>query len=180
MHGKHGELLSTEKPPADTPFTTIYVTQPNILKQKKDVIVVIQEQTQDKGIWAYRLLMRLPDGGVEVGSAVGLVKKLQKLPFDGVPDKLDAPAKNSFDSGATKVEDASSTPGVIILNPGQLLYSSIFHECMSLKTWQARPKDLAFGPPYKINEVSDYSSHVVDTILTSRRSTILSRVTGTS
>lgn len=43
-------------------------------------------------------------------------------------------------------------PGVIILNPGQLLYSPKLNECMTQATWMARPKFSGIGSNYKVVE----------------------------
>ena len=58
----------------------ILATKLEELKGKRDVVVVIGEPTEDLGIWAWRHLMT--DGGIEGGSAVGLVKKLAVLGMD--------------------------------------------------------------------------------------------------
>jgi hypothetical protein len=64
-----------EKPKAK--HLPILVTEPEELRKKRDVIVVIGEPSEDVGIWAWRHL--LTNGGIEGGSAVGLVKKLAVL-----------------------------------------------------------------------------------------------------
>ena len=55
----------------------ILMTAPEELKKKQDVIVVIGEPSEDLGVWAWRHL--LGNGGIEGGSAIGLVKKLAAL-----------------------------------------------------------------------------------------------------
>ena len=44
-----------------------------------------------------------------------------------------------------------SMPGIIILNPGQLLYSPNENKCMTLPTWNARKRPSAISKPYAIN-----------------------------
>ena len=71
--GKDGKDISMTKP--NGPHLRIFVTDLEVLKQKKDVVVVVGEHNQDVGIWACRSLMR--EGGIDGGSVVGLVKKLE-------------------------------------------------------------------------------------------------------
>lgn len=58
----------------------ILISEPENLRKKRDVIVVIGEPSENIGIWAWRHL--LTSGGIEGGSAVGLVKKLIALGMD--------------------------------------------------------------------------------------------------
>lgn len=98
---------------------------------------------QDLGIWAYRILSR--EGGIDQGSAVGLVKKLQTWevsqhipPGDGVP---------------LTYSQSDKTPGVIVLNPGQLLYSPELNKSTSQATWLARPRETALADSIRINNL---------------------------
>jgi hypothetical protein len=59
---------------------SILATKLEELKGKRDVVVVIGEPSEDVGIWAWRHMMT--EGGIEGGSAVGLVKKLAVLGMD--------------------------------------------------------------------------------------------------
>ena len=79
LTGEDGKSVEEVKPVGK--HLPILVTEPVALKQKKDVIIVIGEQVQDLGIWAWRSLMK--EGGIDDGSAVGLVKKLQDMRLDG-------------------------------------------------------------------------------------------------
>ncbi len=49
----------------------VVTTDPETLKKKNDVIVVVGEPNQDMGIWAYRLLMR--EGGIDGGKSSHLL-----------------------------------------------------------------------------------------------------------
>jgi hypothetical protein len=43
-------------------------------------------------------------------------------------------------------------PGIIILNPGQLIHSNQYGECMTWLTWKARIRDNALVPPHRVHE----------------------------
>ena len=59
-------------------------------------------------------------------------------------------SKERMDSVVTLNKD--DIPGVIILNPGQLLYSHELNKVMSLNSWYARAKCSAVGGTYVIND----------------------------
>ncbi|KAK4495513.1 hypothetical protein PRZ48_013845 [Zasmidium cellare] len=112
---------------------TLLATQLGKLSMKKDVIVVVGEaggggSGQDAGVWAYRSLMR--EGGLQKGSAVGLAEMLRKMGKEG------------------GVEEA----GMVILNPGQLLYSHEENKAMSQTTWMARAKKTSLSAGYEVDE----------------------------
>lgn len=85
--------------------------------------------------------------GLDGGSAVGLVKAtLPPLPvcegYGEIPlDRL------SLHGG-----DTSTDPGVIVFNPGELLYSHELNTSMSQTAWLARSKKNALAPNIEINE----------------------------
>lgn len=56
----NGQAFREVKP--EGPHVIILTTQLDELKDKKDVIVVVNEHKQDLGVWAYRTLMR--EGGM--------------------------------------------------------------------------------------------------------------------
>ncbi|KAK5112418.1 hypothetical protein LTR85_011527 [Meristemomyces frigidus] len=144
------------------PHTQILTTELEVLKNKRDVIVVVNEHMQDLGVWAYRLLMR--DAGIDVGSAVGLVKKLQIWgsstaaedsvacvePVEKAVEKLKL---DGTEAEATTDRKENDTPGLIILNPGQLIYSHQLNESMAQPTWMARPKKTAIDDHIRIDPV---------------------------
>ncbi|KAK1055587.1 hypothetical protein LTR74_015552 [Friedmanniomyces endolithicus] len=153
----YGQKFTEVKP--GVPYVPILATDLAVLKGKKDVIVIVNEHKQDLGIWAYRLL--LWQAGIEGGSAVGMVKKLKAWQSmsaidssvsieaaEQVMKKLKLHGINEENTNAS-----ANTPGVIILNPGQLLYSHKEHRGMSQDTWLARPKTWAMGESIDIDEV---------------------------
>jgi len=146
----------------DSPHVTILTTELGALSAKRDVIVVIGESMQDLGVWAYRILMR--EGGVQQGSAVGLANKLRawgsggsaKGPVtgeDGVEEAMKDLRINSNNARATASPRQDAVPGLIILNPGQLLYSPSLNECMSQAAWLGRPRKDALSDPFRIDPV---------------------------
>ena len=112
------------------------------------------------------------EGGINEGSGVGLLKALHVLGLQAVTkDSLatvdtirEVVAENAnrdvMQSGTTSksarhdsvMTDASKTPGVVILNPGQRLYSHELNDCMTQVTWYARRKpSSAIDDPYHID-----------------------------
>lgn len=143
------------------PHTSILATGLEELGGKRDVVVVVGECMQDLGVWAYRILMR--EGGVEGGSAAGLVKKIRCCWGQGgregdVASAEEAVQKLKLDGHAEtdgqKIDDEENdTPGLILLNPGQLLYSHALNRPLSQPTWLARPKPTALDDPIRIDPV---------------------------
>ncbi|KAK5107751.1 hypothetical protein LTR62_000727 [Meristemomyces frigidus] len=150
----------------DGPHITVLASTLITLKQKQDVVVVVNELKQDLGVFAYRLLAR--EGGLDEGSVVGLVKKLRHMVADdGITPIIEMPemllegasyrkptplhkAIEALRLGGTI--DKRSTPGFLFLNPGELLYSHEQNRNMSQAAWLARPRDNALTPAHEIND----------------------------
>ncbi|KAK3111586.1 hypothetical protein LTR53_013004 [Teratosphaeriaceae sp. CCFEE 6253] len=153
----HKEGFGEAKP--DGPHVTILATELEALMGKKDVIVVVNEHMQDLGVWAYRMLMREP--GIDGGSVVGMVKKLQAWGSERVVSEsmadLEAMEQSTRKLKPGGVADEASTshetPGVIVLNPGELLYSHSLNRNMSQAAWLARPKESAISEAFKIDQL---------------------------
>ncbi|KAK8234319.1 hypothetical protein HDK77DRAFT_310459 [Phyllosticta capitalensis] len=67
--------MSPDKP-KDVAATPILVTNQQDLKKRKRIIVVINDDFQDLGLWAYRIASK--EGGVESGSVVSLARAMQQ------------------------------------------------------------------------------------------------------
>ncbi|KAK8156011.1 hypothetical protein IWX90DRAFT_480974 [Phyllosticta citrichinensis] len=191
-------LMSPDKP-QNEPATPILITNQQDLKKRKRIIIVINDDFQDLGMWAYRIASK--EGGVEAGSLVSLAKAMQatqvahfeklkglgpKTP--GVGGSQDAPAgdmerrvteavvaqaPNMNGSEGTKIDnmpktdgtgegekpapvDTSNapfkipedwqTPGLVVLNPGQLLYSHRLDKSMTRQSWNSQPRKTAMHP----------------------------------
>ncbi|TKA74246.1 hypothetical protein B0A55_05684 [Friedmanniomyces simplex] len=143
----HGETFAEVRP--EGPHVAILATELEALREKREVLVVVNEHMQDLGIWAYRLLMG--EAGIEGGSAVGLVKKLQGWQSTTVEVAIKNLKLDGINQKST--EDGANSPGVIILNPGELLYSHKLNRSMSQATWLARPMTSAIGEATRIDEV---------------------------
>ncbi|KAK7552307.1 Arb2 domain-containing protein [Phyllosticta citricarpa] len=66
--------MSPDKP-KNEPATPILVTNQQDLKKRKRIIVVINDDFQDLGMWAYRIASK--EGGIEAGSVISLAKAMQ-------------------------------------------------------------------------------------------------------
>lgn len=96
------------------------------LETKSRVIIVFGEPSQDLGVWAYRTIGH---EGINIGSAVDFATAILK--------------------GSEDV-DASST-GLILANPGQLVWYCGGERAVSLPTWNAIPKASAVDPPLRMS-----------------------------
>lgn len=123
----HSLGLETLRLPIDaspkSPHVPILVSPS--LETKPRIIVVFGEPCQDLGIWAYRTIGR---EGISTGSAVNFATAILK------------------GSGGV---DASST-GLILANPGQLVWHCGGEKAVSLPTWNALPKESAVDPPRRM------------------------------
>lgn len=156
----NGDTFVEGKP--EGPHTQILTTELEMLKNKHDVIVVVNEHMQDMGIWAYRLLMK--EGGIDSGSAVGLAKKLRAWAsstavqdsiacVETVEKVIEKLKLDGAEGEATSKRAEDRVTGLIILNPGQLLYSHQLNESMAQPTWMARPKKMALDDHIRIDPV---------------------------
>ena len=89
---------------------------------------------QDLGIWAYRMINRGGPGAITRGSAVDFFKALQ--------------------GQASSVEDTSA-PGVVIANPGQLLWWRGGKRAVSFVSWHSLPRKSAVHGPMRIDDVKN-------------------------
>ncbi|KAF2482163.1 hypothetical protein BDY17DRAFT_178759 [Neohortaea acidophila] len=155
--GPDGTRLSDE-PVKGSPSLPIFTTDLSEMQNKRDIIVVIGEHNQDPIVWAWRSAMR--EGGLQEATAVGLVRKLMTLGFGGLPSRDEAEAAGVAKAGVTTsnridsvgaADESSATPGLILLNPGQRLYSPQLNEAMTQVSWLARPKPNALAQAHKID-----------------------------
>ncbi|KAI9670744.1 MAG: hypothetical protein M1817_003854 [Caeruleum heppii] len=123
--------------PLGTPSTSphIPILASADLKSRSRVILILNEASQDLGIWAYRSIGSLDaNGGLVNGSAISFVQHLLRLP-----------------SSPTD----SSPPGIIIANIGQLLWYRGGKKAVSFQTWNALPRKSAVHGPMKIDDVKN-------------------------
>ncbi|KAL9031667.1 MAG: hypothetical protein Q9196_000338 [Gyalolechia fulgens] len=101
------------------------------------LIVYVGESLQDLGVFAYRTIGR---ESIASGSVIDFVRTIQKCP---------------------------DNPGILIANPGQLLWYRGGQRAVTQTTWEALPRKTAVSPPMEIDEVknrvsgnSDVKEHV--------------------
>ncbi|KAK3217325.1 hypothetical protein GRF29_1g2742057 [Pseudopithomyces chartarum] len=142
--------LSTSKP--DGPHIPILAPPADVLKTRKRVIVIINDDTyQDLGILAYRELQR--EGGVNGGSIINFVKTVDRHFTVNSDSGLEKKLAEDDDASDEK---NNHVPGMIVLNNGQLLYSHKYNKAMSIRSWAALPRKSIFHDSIKIHEVENH------------------------
>ncbi|EME86802.1 uncharacterized protein MYCFIDRAFT_77379 [Pseudocercospora fijiensis CIRAD86] len=135
------------------PHVSILCTKVSELKKKHDIVVVIGEAKEDPGIWGWRVAGK--EGGIESGSVVGLAARLQSfgqcMRDDDFEDEREEPEVRANQVGEDCERDP--TPGLIVLNPGQLVYSHDMNKNMTLTSWSNRRRAHALSDPYAIDKV---------------------------
>lgn len=106
------------------------------IETKSRVIVVFCETVQDLGIWAYRTVHK---EGINIGSAVNFVTAA--LGNDGETGQVDGQRANGNDD---------EKPGIILTNPGQLIWHEKSQTAMNIRSWRALPRRYAVDPPKKM------------------------------
>jgi hypothetical protein len=98
------------------------------------LIVLVNDTMQDLGILAYRQLQR--ELGINGGSVVNFVKEMIKCSATDNTAEKDA---TMFQDGFA-LQDQTTTPALVVLNTGQLLYSHKYDQAMTLRSWSAMPR----------------------------------------
>jgi hypothetical protein len=124
--------FTTTKP--NGPHVAILAPSPEILKNRKRVIVLINDSIQDLGILAYRQMQR--ELGLNGGSVVNFVKELVKR---SASEDTTGKYQDIFEDGF-KLQDDADTPALVVLNTGQLLYSHKYNRAMTLRSWSGLPR----------------------------------------
>ncbi|KAH6619954.1 Arb2 domain-containing protein [Boeremia exigua] len=139
--------LTTVKPAG--PHIPILAPSADILRTRKRIVVIINDTLQDLGILAYRQLQR--DLGFNGGSVINFAKEMVKR---SARNDKEGPIQSIFDDGVSI--DDSETPGLVVLNAGQLLYSHKFNRSMTLRSWYALPRKSIAHDAIRIHEEENY------------------------
>lgn len=143
--------FTTAKP--DGPHVPILAPTPEILKTRKRIIVIVNDDLQDVGILAYRQLQR--DLGLNGASAVDLVKKIIKR--SATSDEAEK-YKDIFEDDF-KLEDHEEIPALVVLNTGQLLYSHKHNKVLTMHSWSAMPRKSMTHDMIKIHDENRVQGH---------------------
>lgn len=164
----HLPQFTTERP--TEAHVSIFTTPPKLLCQRKGVIVIVNEDVQDLGVFAWRKIGS-ETGLNGSGSILGIVKELNKRFTNPVNGSWPVnPASSAGSEGTVKAEKPTEAdeaaqvakdlqdiqypdiPGLIVLNPGQLLYSPRENKAMNRITWVDRPRKSALHPMSPVDE----------------------------
>jgi hypothetical protein len=140
--------LSNTKPDEE-PHIPILAPPADILKTRKRVIVLINDTLQDLGILAYRQLQR--EFGLNGGSVVNFVKEIINRSTEGED------GSDLSKDGAVVEDKTKDTPGLIVMNCGQLLYSHKTNETLSMRSWIAKTRKSIC---HDVIEVHEKENHI--------------------
>ena len=113
---------------------------PDIAKKER-VILLFPERNTDLGIFSYRTI---GNDGISKGSAIGF-----------------------FTTILDSARDGKEVPGIVVTNPGQLLWHQGGEQAISRTSWANLPRQTAVDVPFRIDEIKnkipgnrDYEEHV--------------------
>ncbi|EUC41268.1 hypothetical protein COCMIDRAFT_106590 [Bipolaris oryzae ATCC 44560] len=142
---------TTEKP--NEPSIPILAPEPETLKTRKQITVLINDSQQDPGILSYSQLSR--DLGINGGSVVNFAKKMIKhSSTHNTDDEATIIFKDNYE-----LEDKSNAPSLLILNTSQLLYSHKHKQAMTLRSWSAMPRKSIAHDMIRIHSSNSLPGH---------------------
>ncbi|OJD15018.1 hypothetical protein AJ78_04703 [Emergomyces pasteurianus Ep9510] len=112
------------------------------------LIVVFGEPTQDLGIWAYRVIGK---EGINIGSAVNFATAVL-----GDSDSRKGTRPLIINTNASRAQNHDHSPtsragaGLVLTNPGQLIWHCAKEKAISLPMWHALPRRNAVEPPMRM------------------------------
>ncbi|KAF2741532.1 hypothetical protein EJ04DRAFT_558227 [Polyplosphaeria fusca] len=127
------------------PHIPILAPQAEILRARKRVVVIINDDSQDLGILTYRQLQR--DMGLNGGSVINFGKEMIVRRTNKAKEDFDI-----FRDRAGVEDKPKDTPGLIMLNNGQLLFSPKTQEVLTTRSWATLPRKSICHEPIKIDE----------------------------
>lgn len=111
--------LSGAVRPIHQPHIPVFVSA-NVRRSTKRLIVIFNHTSSELGILSARYIAAPEHGGIAAGSAVNLVRYIQDLHHAESPD----------------------SPGILLANPGQLLWSRRMKEAVTYHQWEAMPRNV--------------------------------------
>lgn len=136
LHQK-GEKAYVDPVKPSGPSVTILASDMQQISHKRHVFIVVGDSNQELGIFSWKTTKTY--GGISKGTAVGLIESLHSMVAASC--------------------ETSETPGIIILNPGELLWSDQLGSCMSHNAWTARKRPNALNEPYAITGHNRVAGH---------------------
>jgi hypothetical protein len=118
--------------PDEAPHIVILAPPADILKIRKRIVVLVNDTLQDLGILAYRQLQR--ELGLNGGSVINFTKEIINRSIKAED------GSDLFKDNAAIEDKAQGTPGLIVMNCGQLLYSHKTNETLSMRSWIAKTR----------------------------------------
>lgn len=117
------------------------------LTKCKELYLVVGDSKEDLGVFSRKAMMR--EEGLFHGTVLGLVEIVRGAAVPGGSEVDDE----------AKIPE-SDLPGVVILNPGETLWSPKEKECMTAVTWADRERANGFSVSYKVtNPFNRISGH---------------------
>jgi hypothetical protein len=158
--------------PPGQPHVPILVSSSSrgpLLARKKRIVLVVNEAVQDLGVFAYRIVGGEGKGAISRGSALELAKLLPEYRAVAANDDGDVVGGSmtnrgskhqakAVDDSKDKVnndgvdDDDDDTPGLVVTNPGQLLWWRGGQEAVTFRTWGSLPRATAVHGPMRIDE----------------------------
>jgi hypothetical protein len=118
------------------------------LQEKSRVLIVFGSRNEDLGIWCFR---RLGANGCSISVSPVLTDHLRdtRSDSDSLKDGSAIGLVHSYHSSETEA------PGVIIANPGQLLWHRRGKCAVTFNTWNSMPRKSAVSREYRIDDTKN-------------------------
>jgi hypothetical protein len=100
--------------------------------EERELYLVVGDSKQDLGVLSRQIITN--EGGLYAGSVLGLVAALRGKQMQELAGKSDVAE--------------SSLPGMVVCNPGELIWSNIKQECTSAVTWYDQKRETGFSDQY--------------------------------
>lgn len=145
----------------DENHVPIFVT--NDIATKDRVLLIFGERSMEPGILSWRIV---GEEGIKHGSLCEFAKTVLTAPAPKAPPSS-TPEKNTTATCTGHTTSTDSTPGIIVANPGQLLWYRGGGRAVSYSEWRALPRQTAVHDAPQIDPIrnkipgnNDYEEHV--------------------